>query len=189
MTFNKFKSEQYKVFIQNQKLTIALVAMIIVNLILGVYILTFATNSRTVFLPSFNATQEFWVSGREVSSTYLEQIGRYIADVLWNVHPDNIKNVKPAVLPLVPSDRRNEVERAITQQLSYISDNAIVRLFQPVSIDYQSERNAIYVRGLLKEMTGDIVALNKTTTLRIQYKIENGRFWLLGIAEVERKNQ
>jgi conjugal transfer pilus assembly protein TraE len=186
--FEKFKSEQYKIFLQNQKLTIALVAMVIANLILGVYILAFATNSRTVFLPSFNATQEFWVSGREVSASYLEQIARYISDVLWNVHLDNIKNVKPAILPLVPSDRRNEVDRAITQQLSYISDNAITRMFQPITIDY-GERNVIYIRGLLKEMTGDIVALSKTTTLRIQYKIDNGRFWLLGVAEVERKNQ
>jgi conjugal transfer pilus assembly protein TraE len=189
MTFDKFKSEQYKVFIQNQKLTIALVAVIIVNLILGVYILTFATNSRTVFLPSFNATQEFWVSGREVSSTYLEQIGRYIADVLWNVSVDNAKNVKSAILPLAPSEYWNDVDRAISRQLSYITDNAITRVFHPTGIDYRSERNAIYVRGTLKEMTGDVVALNKTTTLRIQYKIENGRFWLLGIAEVERKNQ
>jgi conjugal transfer pilus assembly protein TraE len=186
MTFEKFKSEQYKVFIQNQKLTIALIVMTIVNLILGVYILMFAANSRTVFLPSFNATQEFWVAGKEVSSTYLEQIGRYIADVLWNVTPDNAKNVKSAILPLVPSQYWNDVDRAITQQLSYISDNSITRVFLPISVNY-SERNAIYVRGALKEMTGDVVALNKTTTLRIQYKIENGRFYLLGIAEVERK--
>jgi conjugal transfer pilus assembly protein TraE len=188
MTFEKFKSEQYKIFLQNQKLTIALVVMTITNLILGAYILMFATNSRTVFLPSFNATQEFWVAGDRVSSSYLEQIGRYIADVLWNVTPDNAKNVKPAIMPLVPSRYWTDVDRSITQQLSYISDNAIVRIFHPVSIDY-SERNFIYIKGTLKEMTGDVVALNKTAILRIQYKIENGRFWLLGIAEVERRRQ
>jgi conjugal transfer pilus assembly protein TraE len=186
MTFERFKSEQYKVFIQNQKLTITLIVMLVVNLILGAYILMFATNSRTVFLPTYNATQEFWVSGREVSSSYLEQIGRYIADVLWNVTPDNAKNVKPAILPLVPSQYWSDVDRAITQQLAYISDNAITRIFHPVSIDY-SERNALYVRGTLKEMTGDIVALSKTTTLRVQYKIENGRFWLLGIVEADKR--
>jgi conjugal transfer pilus assembly protein TraE len=189
MTFEKFKSEQYKVFIQNQKLTIALVVMMVVNLILGVYILTFATNSRTVFLPSFNATQEFWVAGREVSVSYLEQIGRYISDVLWNVSPDNAKSVKGAIMPLVPSQHWNDVDRAITQQLAYIADNAITRVFLPSSIDYASERGVLYVKGALKEMTGDVVALNKTTTLRIQYKIENGRFWLLGVAETDRRSQ
>jgi conjugal transfer pilus assembly protein TraE len=186
MTFEKFKSEQYKIFIQNQKLTIALVAMLIVNAVLGVYILAFATNSRTVFLPSFNVTQEFWVAGKEVSSSYLEHIGRYIADVLWNVTPDNAKSVKSAILPLVPSEHWNDVDRAISQQIAYITDNSLIRIFHPVNIDY-SERNNIYVRGSLKEMTGDVIALNKSTTLRIQYKFENGRFWLLGISEVERK--
>jgi conjugal transfer pilus assembly protein TraE len=185
MTLEYFKNEQFKVFLQNQKLTIALVASMVLNGVLTLYILVWATNERTIVLPPYNPTQEFWVAGDRVSSSYLDQIGRYIADVLWNVSINNAKHVKPAILPLVPSEYWRQVDLAITEQLSYITDNAITRLFHVSDVKWDIP-NKLLVRGVLKEMSADIVTLTKSTTLLIDYKIQNGRFYLLGIAEENR---
>jgi conjugal transfer pilus assembly protein TraE len=186
MTFENFKNEQFKVFLQNQKLTIIAAVLAVVVAIQGFYIIAWANNERTVFLPAYNPTQEFWVAGDRVSASYLEQVGRYIVEVLWNVSPDNAKSVKPAILPLVPSAYWNDVDRSLTQQLSYVTDNAITRVFLISSVKWD-EANVIYVKGIIKEVSGDVVSLTKSTTMKIQYKIENGRFWLLGISEVQQR--
>jgi conjugal transfer pilus assembly protein TraE len=182
MVLSKFMNEQFKIFVQNQKLTIALAVSMTANMILMLYIVIWATDARTFVLPPYNPTKEFWIAGDQVSASYMEQVGIYISELMYNVSPDNVKQVKPSLLPLVPTENWSEVERSLTTQLSYITQNAIVRIFHPSSVDW-SKKGVLRVTGIIKEMSADIVTDTRKSTIRIDYMVKNGRFWLLGIRE------
>jgi type IV conjugative transfer system protein TraE len=182
MTLENWNNERLKVFAQNQKLTFVAVCLVALLAWFAWLLVEKASSERVVFLPPFQPTKEFWATSSAVSATYLEQMGQYITSVVLNITPESSKHIKGNILPLVPSEHWADVDKALNIQLAYIQDNAITRIFHPSSFKWDIP-NKLQVRGLLREISrGDVVATRQSVVVTIDYKIENSRWWLLGIS-------
>jgi len=179
MKFDKFKFKLDKYIYENW--TFRIVTLILAGVIAleGYLIVEKVNNQRVVILPP-KITKEFWVSGNRVSKSYLEQMGTYIAYSLLNVTPDNSKMVLSLILPFVEPDFYAQVRSAIQEQLDYIVNNQISRVFYPASIDV-SKAGVIKIKGLIKDTIGNNVVNQYTAEVNIGYTIKQGRFFINSI--------
>ena len=90
MTRKFFKNEHDRLVakeIANKAVSIILAGALAVS---SFTIYKLYTDQKIVILPT-NITKEFWVTSRNLSETYLNQMGQYIATSLLNVSPNSAK--------------------------------------------------------------------------------------------------
>lgn len=138
------------------------------------------TGQRTVFMPPKVMSQEFWVAGDQVSSSYLEMMTQFIIFNLFNVTPENAKSNGDNLLALVEPDFHNAVDSVVKTQLSYLIENQISRSFYIGKID-SKKPGVLIVEGMMKEQVSDKTVSKETVVVTISYGINQGRFWLRGI--------
>ena len=101
--------------------------MIIIYL---VWILSTRINEqKIVFMPPKVITQEMWVKGNEVSKSYLQDMGQFIASNLLNITKDNAKNNVDNIMHLIEPQFYNKVRTELIAQTEYIINNSISRTF------------------------------------------------------------
>lgn len=138
------------------------------------------TDQKTVFVPPKLATQEFWVSGQQVSTNYLSNMAEFIVFNLFNVTPENARANGGELLALVEPQFYGEVDRIVKTQLAYLTENQISRSLFIGKTDVSKPGN-IVVEGLLREFIGDKLVSKQNVTITITYGIVQSRFWLRGI--------
>lgn len=136
-------------------------------------------SQKVIFMPPVVASKEFWVTGNQVSTSYLEMMAQFIMYNAFNVTPANAKENARNLLALVDPDFYGEVEQKIDRQIGYLADNQISRTF------YFGETNAnvpgkIIVKGLLKEYVSNKLVGASDLTAQISYQIKQGRFFIVG---------
>ena len=161
------------------KFVVTVEAVLIVFL---VYIVIERTDSqKTVFMPPQSTYKEFWISGDQVSKSYLENIGAFIAYNLLNINKGNANVLLSNLLPLVQSSTYYEVKKELQQLQNYIVQNQIARSFYLGYVE-QTKRNQIAVHGSISDAISSKVIRNKKIKLIIDYKIKFGRFYIVNLA-------
>lgn len=137
-------------------------------------------NQKVVFMPPKVVNQEFWVAGNEVSKSYLNEMALFVIFNLMNVTKENAKNNIDNLLILVSPEFYYEVKTNLVEQMNYITDNAISRVFFP-SVLNVDEKGLIKVTGVVKDIISDKVMRSEQAVVRIEYQIKQGRFWIYDI--------
>ena len=157
--------------------------MIIIYL---VWILSTRINEqKIVFMPPKVITQEMWVKGNEVSKSYLQDMGQFIASNLLNITKDNAKNNVDNIMHLIEPQFYNKVRAELIAQTEYIINNSISRTFFVSSVNADT-KGLIKVMGVIKDIIGDKVVNSENYIVEIGYKMEQGRFW---INSIDSKNE
>jgi len=137
-------------------------------------------NQKVVFIPPKVINQEFWVTGNEVSKSYLNEMAQFIVFNLMNVTKETAKNNIDNLLVLVSPNYYYEVKSNLIEQMNYITDNAISRVFFPSLINVD-QKGLIKVTGVIKDIISDKVMKSEQVVVRIEYQIKQGRFWIYDI--------
>lgn len=137
-------------------------------------------NQKVVFMPPKIINQEFWVTGNEVSKSYLNEMAQFTVFNLMNVTKETAKNNIDNLLILVSPDYYYEVKSNLIEQMNYITDNAISRVFFP-SVVNVDQKGLIKVTGIMKDIISDKIMKSEQVVVRIEYQIKQGRFWIYDI--------
>ncbi|WP_187648658.1 TraE/TraK family type IV conjugative transfer system protein [Nitrosophilus labii] len=186
MKYEKFKFKMDKYIFENwtfRMVTIGLVGIIAYQTYL---ISTRINNQKVIFMPPKMVTKEFWVTGNQVSKSYLEEVGLFIVYNLLNVTKESAKSNVENILLLVSPNAYYEVKAKLIEQMNYITDNGISRVFFPSMVDVK-EKGVIKVSGIIKDIISDKVVNNTPAIVHINYKIKEGRFWIIDIKVVKDK--
>ena len=147
-----------------------------------VYIVIERTDSqKTVFMPPQSTYKEFWISGNQVSKSYLENIGSFIAYNLLNVTKGNANELLSNLLPLVQSSTYYDVKKELQQLQNYIVQNQISRSFYLGYIE-QTKSNQIIVYGSISDAISSKIIRTKKIKLIIDYNIKFGRFYIVNLS-------
>lgn len=167
--------------------TFRIVTLILSGVIVyqGILLSEKVNNQRVVVLPP-KVDKEFWVAGNVVSKAYLEQMGQFVAFYLFNIDKDTAKVSVENILTYVEPKFYGEVKKMLYEQVNYITENDIARVFYPSMIDV-SQKGIIKVIGILKDIIGDKVVSSRQVELEIGYKIKQGRFWIVSLKVKESK--
>ena len=179
MKWDKFKFKLDKYMYENY--TFRIITLIMAGIIgFETYIIVERTDSqKVVFMPPSAITKEFWISGNMVSKSYLEQVGLFIASNLLNIDSNTAKYTIKNILPLVQPNFYYKVKNMLMEQVQYIQDNDISRVFYPSIVKIQ--KGKLDVLGVIKDIIGDKVVSHSQIDVEIKYKIKQGRFWITGI--------
>ncbi len=138
-----------------------------------------ANNQKVVVLPP-KVTKSFWVSGNQVSKSYLEQMAQMIAFYLFNISPNTAKLSVDNILLYVEPQFYSKVKTLLYKQVKYIQENDISRVFYP-SIIKVDKPGLIQVIGVKRDIIGNKIVSQDQIELDIGYRIKQGRFWINSI--------
>jgi len=185
MTEKKYHNK-YNALLKRER--ILMISCGILALALGVQ--SFATyklsaSQKTVFLPPFPIEKEVWVHGNQVSFSYLETMGKLIANTLLNINPRTAQEQLYSLLVFVAPDKYAEFKSEFQKQIAHYVDNELSTVFYPSQITAKDD--TIVVVGQMREIVGDKVLRGGYLELWISYKIlDNGKF---EFTNLERKNE
>ena len=179
MKWDKYKFKLDKYMYENWTFMIVTLIMAGVIVFEGYLISDKVNNQKIVFMPPKMVTKEFWIAGNVVSKTYLEQMGFFISSTLLNIDSQTSKYTIQNILPLVEPNFYYKVKSMLQEQINYIKDNDISRVFYPSVV--KVKKGELNVIGVVKDIIGDKVVSNQQVDVKINYKIKQGRFWVAGI--------
>lgn len=136
------------------------------------------SRSRTIVLPP-QVSKEFWVTDKQLSEAYFEQVGFYIADRVLSVSPDTINNIYPSLIPFFGTDSSSN--KVIKQQLKdmgeFVIKENLYQIFYPLETRGNYKKKILTVRGSMKKFIGDLLVADKqNNSIDIYYDIEKGKF-------------
>ena len=168
--------------------------IIIVEALLIAY-LSFTIVSRTktektVFLPPQVTYKEFWVSGNQVSKSYLDNMGAFISYNLLNITEKNANKLVANIMPLVKSTTYNSVKKELKKMIKVLLENQITRVFYFFDTETKTtedKRNLLIINGQLIDMVGDSAIKTRKASLVVEYEINFGRFEIVNLVLKEEK--
>lgn len=181
--FYKNKLDRY--IFENITFRIITIALLMIIIYLVWILSTRINEQKIVFMPPKVITQEMWVKGNEVSKSYLQDMGQFIALNLLNITKDNAKNNVDNIMHLIEPQFYNKVRAELIAQTEYIINNSISRTFFVSSVNADT-KGLIKVMGVIKDIIGDKVVNSENYIVEIGYKMEQGRFW---INSIDSKNE
>jgi conjugal transfer pilus assembly protein TraE len=145
--------------------------------ILVFFIMKLADNKRVLVIPP-RVDKEFWVAGNEVSTTYLEQVASYIADMVMNVSPVNVDRAYDTILPFLTTDPElvGLIRTELLTQADTIKEEDIYQSFYIRKVWIDKENHSITVSGISRRSTGNLYIGSQSASVKITYKISNGKF-------------
>ncbi|EEQ64267.1 conjugal transfer protein TraE [Campylobacter coli] len=181
--FYKNKLDRY--IFENITFRIITIALLMIIIYLVWILSTRINEQKIVFMPPKVITQEMWVKGNEVSKSYLQDMGQFIASNLLNITKDNAKNNVDNIMHLIEPQFYNKVRAELIAQTEYIINNSISRTFFVSSVNADT-KGLIKVMGVIKDIIGDKVVNSENYIVEIGYKMKQGRFW---INSIDSKNE
>jgi len=180
MLFDKFKFKMDKYIYENWTFRIVTIILLGVIIFQSYLISSRMDNQKVVFMPPKIINQEFWVTGNQVSKSYLNEMAQFIIFNLMNITKETAKNNIDNLLILVSPDYYYEVKSKLIEQMNYITDNAISRVFFPSTVN-ADHKGIIKVTGVMKDIISDKIMKSEQVIVRIDYQIKQGRFWIYDI--------
>lgn len=180
MLFDKFKFKMDQYLYENWTFRIVTLGLLGVILFQSYLISSRMNNQKVVFMPPKIINKEFWVTGKQVSKSYLNEMALFTVFNLMNITKDTAKNNIDNLLVLVWPDDYYEVKSSLVKQMNYITDNAISRVFFPSTINVD-QKGLIQVTGVVKDMISDKIMKSQQAVVNIEYQIKQGRFWIFDI--------
>lgn len=186
MFSNVFKNKLDKYIFENINFRLVTTVLVLLIAYLTWIIVSRTDSQKIVFMPPKIISQEFWITGNEVSKSYLHEMAQFVIFNLLNITKHNASSNVDNIMPLIDPAYYNQVKTELVAQNEYVIANSISRTFFLSAIDADS-KGTIIVQGVMKDIIGDKVVNSNPYLINIGYKIEQGRFWINAIEVKENK--
>jgi type IV conjugative transfer system protein TraE len=143
-----------------------------VVLIQSIIIFNMYKNHKIVFLPPFNATQEFSIAGKKLSKEYMTQIGKYISSSIYTISPANAQEQLYSLLPLFSADSYHKYKAHFNKMAKDLHENELshVFYFSNVKID---KPNVLTIVGQRKSIIGNKIVSYKNMSINVNYRVND----------------
>lgn len=175
-TFQKLKK------LDNEKKFFGFIIIILVFVILiqGILNYNLITANRTIVLPPA-VTKEFWATDKQISESYFEQIGFYIADRVLSVSPETVDSSYISLLPFFDSNSESlkAVRDKLKSQAEFIKSEKMYQIFYPLRMYPDYSKKQIKIEGPMKKFIGELLVQESNKSyITITYDIKAGRFMI-----------
>ena len=175
-TFQKLKK------LDNEKKFFGFIIIILVFVILiqGILNYNLITANRTIVLPPA-VTKEFWATDKQISESYFEQIGFYIADRVLSVSPETVDSSYISLLPFFDSNSESlkAVRDKLKSQAEFIKSEKMYQIFYPLRMSPDYSKKQIKIEGPTKKFIGELLVQESNKSyITITYDIKAGRFMI-----------
>ena len=135
------------------------------------------TKKTVVVLPP-KITEEFWVAGDILSSSYLEQVAYFIADRVMTVSPQNVDASLDMIKPFfstAPEDL-DTLNKTFMSIAKTVKENDYYQVFYPLRFFVNKDK--LVVEGVVRKMSGMQYIGQERKRVEIEFYVKNGRFFV-----------
>lgn len=157
-----------------------IIILVLVILVQGVLNYNLITANRTIVLPPA-VTKEFWATDKQISESYFEQIGFYIADRVLSVSPETVDSSYISLLPFFDSNSESlkAVRDKLKSQAEFIKAEKMYQVFYPLRMYPDYNKRQIKIEGPMKKFIGELLVQESNKSyININYEIKAGRFMI-----------
>lgn len=179
MELKTYQDKLDKVNFENKTFKIVTIVLALTVLLETILVSYKISNEKVIILPPTEQLKEFWVKGNTVSSSYLEMMSDIIIYNMINITAGKKPNIS-FLLAMVPNEYFNQIKASLDKQFKYVQNNGITQTFYTTEYDVKN-KGLILVHGILKQVIGDRVVNSSLYTIKINYDLKYGRFWIIGL--------
>ncbi len=181
-----FLQKTSNIFTENRLLKFAMLVLGIATVINSFMVYRALKYQRTILIPpQMTGTVEF-VRGKPTEN-YLKDIARRITSLGATYSPATARVQFEELLFYFTPESYPEESKAWYSLAGRIEESQVSSVFYLEKITLRKER--IEVFGDLQQFTGDTRLLNISKTYIINYRLQDGRFFLLSLTEKENKQE
>lgn len=182
MFLNRYLQKASNLFAENRLLKFAVVVLSIGFVWCAYKLEDTKDKVRTIVVPPvLNSKVE--ISGSWTTDSYVKEYMRYMGALLWNYSPGTARIQFSELLvswhPSVFDQAKNRLYILADQ----IEQTKTVSVFFINKIEHNPERMVIEVTGNRRLTQQDQHIEDLTKTYLVNYKVENGRFWIVGVED------
>lgn len=182
MRLDRFIQKSSNLYAENRLLKFAMLVIggaVLVNTVMLYRVLD---RERTVIHPP-GANDDYKVSGRWADPVYLREISQYICAQALTYSPTTARRQFEELLPLYAPEKfpaAREVLYALAETVE-LADATSVFFVQKIEETEAGRR--LEIAGIRREYVKDQQTEEKPKVFTLEYRIENGRFWIVDFAE------
>ncbi len=159
------------------------VLLALANLALAWFVLSRESRERIVIVPP-RFEKAFWIQGREVSDSYLEQLGVYVSELALSYSPDNVRYRIQQLLTHTDPRAYAELSKSLQADADRIIRNRISAVFHPQQVRIRNAERKTAVYGLQTRMIGGKISDSRQLALVVAFG-GSDRLQVNKITEVE----
>lgn len=182
MKLDTFYGKASNLWAENRLLKFAVLCMMIMQIFMGLFVWKAMERQRTIIVPpQLNSQVEF--VGNRASLEYIKEFSRYLGALAFNYTPGTARIQFDELLALFAPEAHAQY-RDVFDTLAYEIETAgITNTYLVHRIAVNEEDRKIVLIGARKQYSGDTLVDSSTRTYVVKYRLENGNFRLLGLAE------
>ena len=168
-------------------LRILVAGMLVVIAIEGLVLLKTLGMEKTVIVPP-TIEKSFWVSGTNVSKSYLEQMAYWYAGLALNVTPTTGEYQKEMFLKYAAPAQVGKLAAETTARLEFLKKNSASTLFSAQSLNADEGLKKVAMVGDLDTFVGDKKVSSKRTIYVVGFNYINGKLYVSEFKETNEKD-
>ena len=172
------------VFAQNKLLKLIVIVIGIVT-VYNTFQLKKALNThRTVLVPPV-ITERLEVQGDTASDEYIKHFSQYAIELALIYSPGNAKRRFEELLTLYAPDSYPGAKEVFYDLIDKVKMAQVSNIFYINHIELDRVNKKVEIHGIRRRYIRDVMK-EKTTTYELKYDIQNGRFMIVSIFELDR---
>lgn len=186
LRITKYLQASSNAFAENKLLKVCCVLTLLATVINTVNMIHLAKNKHTIIIPA-GLGFEMEISGDHANDLYLQRMARYLIELKGNISAANVENKTNELLIMVHASQygllRDRWIKEAEQIKKYPALSYVVTLKENKPITVENGRR-LYIHADKQRIIGQKIARRTPLQYRIDFIIENGRFWLRDIQEI-----
>lgn len=164
--------QRFLVSYQGSRLT-AMVAMLLLGLMLvtnSILVFALANKHESVILVPPHLTEEVRVIIGKSTEGYVKAWGLFIAELIGNVSPKNLKFIRASLDPLLAPNVYQQFVNVLEMQAQQILVDHISLRFEPKLVQFEEETGLVFVSGqsVIQGPSGDIKNMQRTYEFTVE---------------------
>lgn len=168
-------------------LRILVAGMLLVIVLEGFVLLKTLGMEKTIVTPP-TIEKSFWVSGTDVSKSYLEQMAYWYAGLTLNVTPTTGAYQREMFLKYAAPAQAGKLAAETEARLDFLKKNSASTMFSAQTLNADERIKKVAIIGDLDTFVGDKKVNTKHTIYVIGFSYINGRLYVSEFKETNEKD-
>ena len=144
-----------------------------ISVLLGVSTLilslaVFQKSQKIIVVPP-SITKSFWIKGDEVSKTYLEEMGVYLAKLLLDLSPNHVDHNHKVLLRYATPEAYGQLEKQFFEEAGTYNNLQLTTHFKPSSVKAFPDHLRVEVKGTLTSFVAGKEVRSSLETLALAF--------------------
>lgn len=185
MHIKKYMSSASNLFAENRLFRFVLALMLILIIFLVIQNNRLATSYKVILVPP-NINEKITIENDVVDKKYMEAMGGYIANLMYNFTLDTVKAQYNILLDMFAPEAKPKYLDNFMALMKKYNENGVTMVFRITDIKLDTAKKVITVSGKTDKYVLNNMTESANVSLSIHFRINNGLFQIVDMEKSEK---